>query len=61
MTLCEWMKWGKLCECLWFGMRERERERERERDEISNKKKRMKKNYLNRIKCRIDREYERNS
>ena len=39
----------------------RERERERERDEISNKKKRMKKNYLNRIKCRIDREYEGNS
>ena len=38
-----------------------ERERERERDEISNKKKRMKKNYLNRIKCRIDREYEGNS
>ena len=35
--------------------------RERERDEISNKKKRMKKNYLNRIKCRIDREYEGNS
>ena len=38
------------------------RERERERDEISNKKKRMKKkSYLNRIKCRIDREYEGNS
>ena len=37
------------------------REKERERDEISSKKKRMKKKYLNRIKCRIDREYERNS
>ena len=37
------------------------REKERERDEISSKKKRMKKNYLNRIKCRIDREYEGNS
>ena len=58
MTLCEWMKWGKLCECLWFGMWERKREREMK---LVIKKKEWKKNYLNRIKCRIDREYEGNS